>query len=165
MCHFYPCWWSPSHWPRCQYYALTRYKLTVLCSIIYALNTPINQHQMETFSALPETWKIREFTGHQWIPLTKASDAELWCFLWSPREQTVELITGTPSIWDAIAFITDAVTVMDHITYVDPCLSSRGVSNTCVISVRCKYISICPSTHTHKRQKNTRGPFPQTNNG
>ena len=24
-----------------------------------------------------------EFTGHQWIPRTKASDAELWCFLWS----------------------------------------------------------------------------------
>ena len=24
-----------------------------------------------------------EFTGHQWIPLTKTSDAELWCFLWS----------------------------------------------------------------------------------
>ena len=24
-----------------------------------------------------------EFTGHQWIPLTKANDAELWCFLWS----------------------------------------------------------------------------------
>ena len=23
------------------------------------------------------------FTGHRWIPLTKASDAELWCFLWS----------------------------------------------------------------------------------
>ena len=25
----------------------------------------------------------RGFTGHRWIPLTKASDAELWCFLWS----------------------------------------------------------------------------------
>ena len=25
----------------------------------------------------------REFTGHRWIPLTKANDAELWCFLWS----------------------------------------------------------------------------------
>ena len=25
-----------------------------------------------------------ESTGHQWIPLTKASDTELWCFLWSP---------------------------------------------------------------------------------
>ena len=24
-----------------------------------------------------------EFTGHRWIPLTKASDAELWSFLWS----------------------------------------------------------------------------------
>ena len=24
-----------------------------------------------------------EFTGDQWVPLTKASDAELWCFLWS----------------------------------------------------------------------------------
>ena len=24
-----------------------------------------------------------EITGHRWIPLTKASDAELWCFLWS----------------------------------------------------------------------------------
>ena len=24
-----------------------------------------------------------EFTDHRWIPLTKASNAELWCFLWS----------------------------------------------------------------------------------
>ena len=24
-----------------------------------------------------------EFTGHRWIPPTKGSDAELWCFLWS----------------------------------------------------------------------------------
>ena len=24
-----------------------------------------------------------EFTGHRWIPPTKASNAELWCFLWS----------------------------------------------------------------------------------
>ena len=24
-----------------------------------------------------------EFTGHRWIPHTEASDAELWCFLWS----------------------------------------------------------------------------------
>ena len=29
---------------------------------------------------------IFRFTGHQWIPLTKASDAELWCFLWSAPE-------------------------------------------------------------------------------
>ena len=24
-----------------------------------------------------------EYTNHRWIPLTKANDAELWCFLWS----------------------------------------------------------------------------------
>ena len=27
-----------------------------------------------------------EFIGHRWIPRTKASDAELWCFLWSVPE-------------------------------------------------------------------------------
>ena len=31
-----------------------------------------------------------EFTGHQRIPLTKTSDAELWCFLWSTPAWTVE---------------------------------------------------------------------------
>ena len=27
-----------------------------------------------------------EFTGSRWIPLTKASEAGLWCFLWSASE-------------------------------------------------------------------------------
>ena len=32
----------------------------------------------------PRYWPFaREFTGHRWFPLTKASDGELWCFLWS----------------------------------------------------------------------------------
>ena len=31
-----------------------------------------------------------EFPGHRWIPRTKANDAELWCFLWSAPEWTVE---------------------------------------------------------------------------
>ena len=30
-----------------------------------------------------------EFTGHRWIPLTKASDAELWGFRWYAPEQSV----------------------------------------------------------------------------
>ena len=37
---------------------------------------------------------METFSSHRWIPRTKASDAELWCFLWSapaPRvEQTME---------------------------------------------------------------------------
>ena len=44
-----------------------------------------------------------EFTGHRWILRTKASDAELWCFLWSAPEWTVELIIVRLVIWDAIA--------------------------------------------------------------
>ena len=43
-----------------------------------------------------------EFTGHQ-FPRTKASDAELWCFLWSAPEYTVEQTIVRLVIWDAIA--------------------------------------------------------------
>ena len=51
-------------------------------------------------------WKHFHVTGPLWwISLIKASDAELWCFLWSAPEQTVEQTIGTPAIWDAIAFI------------------------------------------------------------
>ena len=31
-----------------------------------------------------------EFTGHRWIPRTKVSDAEHWCFIWSVPEYTAE---------------------------------------------------------------------------
>ena len=37
-----------------------------------------------------------EFTGHRWIPRTKASDAELWCFLWSAPEWTVAKASQIP---------------------------------------------------------------------
>ena len=46
-----------------------------------------------------------ESTGHRWIPLTIASDAELWCFLWSEPGQTVEKTNETLVIWYAIALI------------------------------------------------------------
>ena len=45
-------------------------------------------HQLEIFRVTGPL--CGEFPGHQWIPLTKASDAELWCFLWSAPEQTVK---------------------------------------------------------------------------
>ena len=43
-----------------------------------------------------------ESTGHRWIPLSKASDVELWCFLRSAPKQTVEQSIETPVIWDTI---------------------------------------------------------------
>ena len=41
----------------------------------------------------------------RWITLTKASVAELWYFLWSVPEQTVEQTIKMPVIWDAILLI------------------------------------------------------------
>ena len=46
-----------------------------------------------------------EFTGPRWILHTKASDAELWCFLWSASEPTVEKTIMRLVIWDAIVLI------------------------------------------------------------
>ena len=46
-----------------------------------------------------------ESTGYRWIPLSKASDAEPSCFLWSAPEWTVEQTIGTVVIWDVIALI------------------------------------------------------------
>ena len=37
------------------------------------------RHQIEVLSA---GLLCGELTGHRWIPHAKASDAELWCFLW-----------------------------------------------------------------------------------
>ena len=45
-----------------------------------------------------------ESTVHRWIPLTKASDAEFWCVIWSALE-AVEQTIDTPVIWDATALI------------------------------------------------------------
>ena len=44
-----------------------------------------------------------EFTGDRWIPLTKASDADLWCFLWSSPWINGWVNNRKPVIWDAIA--------------------------------------------------------------
>ena len=44
-----------------------------------------------------------ESIDHRLIPLTKASDTELWCFLWSVPEQMVVQTIETPVTWAAIA--------------------------------------------------------------
>ena len=61
-------------------------------------------HRMETFSVLLALCD-RDSTGHRWIPLTKANNAELWCLFWSAPDQTVEQTIETSVIWDAIALI------------------------------------------------------------
>ena len=46
-----------------------------------------------------------KFTGHRWIPRTKATDAELWCFLLSAPEPTAKQTMETLVIWDPTALI------------------------------------------------------------
>ena len=46
-----------------------------------------------------------ESIGQQWIPLTKTSDEELWCFRWSTPDQTVKQTIEIPVIWNANALI------------------------------------------------------------
>ena len=54
----------------------------------------------------PRYWPfVRGSTDLRWISLIKASDAELWCFLWPASEITIEQTTETPVIWDARALI------------------------------------------------------------
>ena len=50
---------------------------------------------------------ISRVTGPLWgeSTLTKASDAEIWSFLWSAPEQTDEQAIGSLVIWHAIALI------------------------------------------------------------
>ena len=41
-----------------------------------------NHDDVIKWKHFPRYWPfVREVTGHRWIPRTKASDAELWCFL------------------------------------------------------------------------------------
>ena len=62
------------------------------------------RHQMETFFALLAFCAGNSpVTGE--FPTKKASDAELWCFLWSAPAPTDEQTMETPVIWDATALI------------------------------------------------------------
>ena len=60
----------------------------------------------------PRYWSfVRGIRRSTVVPLTKAIDAEFWCFLWYVPEQTVEQTVEMLVIWDAIAPFYD-VTVM-----------------------------------------------------
>ena len=54
-----------------------------------------------------------ESIGHRRIPLTKANDTALWCFLWSAPEQMVEQTIQILVICDDIVLIM----TMHHTNY------------------------------------------------
>ena len=63
---------------------------------------PLMRMTSSDWKHCPRNWPFvtlwGEFIGHWWIPLTKVSDEELWSFLWSAPEETVEQKTETPVI-------------------------------------------------------------------
>ena len=65
------------------------YLVTWLLSLMGERSFSKWRHQMETFFRVT-VLLCGEFTGHRWIPRTKASDAELWCFIWSVPEHTIK---------------------------------------------------------------------------
>ena len=69
----------------------------------------------------------RESIGQRRVPLTKASDAELWCFLWYAPEQTVKQTIETPVLWYAIALIwrhcNDGIMVSVHRGHAIECVA------------------------------------------
>ena len=85
---FYGCWLFPNTF----HHETTSLKMTT------NMMTSSNEN---IFRVTGPLW--RESTGDRWIPLTKASNTELWCFLWSAPEP--EPTIETPVIWDAIVLI------------------------------------------------------------
>ena len=99
------------------------------------------RHQMETFSALPALYggNPSESTGHWWIPLTKASYAELWCFPWSVPEQTVQRTIETQVIWfvkHVVQYSALAIRCLIQLLSAIPCLFTTTVNilNICIFN-------------------------------
>ena len=94
----------------CLYWVFTR---TWFCLATVVTNDGMSSHPISVAMMTSSNGNIfrvtgllwGESTGHRWIPLTKASDAELWYFLWSATEQTVEKTIETLVVWDTIALI------------------------------------------------------------
>ena len=84
-------------------FLLCHKQLTDFFSSFFDNNSDISwwHNQMETVSALLALCEANP-SGQRWIPLTKDSDTELWCFLWCPSEQTVKQTVKLPVIWDAM---------------------------------------------------------------
>ena len=84
----------------CSWYLVTCFGLMyqgVIRSTIALYMMPLSNGNI--FRVTGPLWG--EYKYHRWVPLTKASDRELWCFLRSTPEQTVAITIETPVIWDS----------------------------------------------------------------
>ena len=98
VCFYGSSWWR---FGVCLYYGLaSNFFLLLYASSVPNKTKKIMMTPIIKWKHFPCYWPfVRGTTGHRWIPLTKASDAELWCFLWSASEQTFQQTIGKPLIF------------------------------------------------------------------
>ena len=104
-----------------------------------------------------------ESTGHQWIPLAKASNAELWYLLRSAPKQTAQQTIETPVIWDAITLIMTSLKCLRYFT------SPYSTNQPCISWFMClffseNFLSLIRSEPYILRQLR-RGPHTRTSHG
>ena len=107
-CEKFPCKILPHQCPSVReiLVILMNFSTKYINSSNYSLWNPVMHNDIIKWKHFPCYWPfVRGTTGHWWIPLTQASDTELWCFLWSVPEQTVEQTIKTSAIWDTIVLI------------------------------------------------------------
>ena len=78
--------WATTHPTPCQYEQNQLHNCVHIAWNLQALHCPRTNHMMTSSNG--NIFRVTgplcgEFTDHRCIPLREASDAELWCFLWS----------------------------------------------------------------------------------
>ena len=107
-----------------------------------------------------------ETTGHRWIPLTKASVAEFWCFVWCSPEQMVAQTVDMPLICDAmvptcivtsfkwrVGFCVDCSN-LGYPTKTHPTLKSCEISFACYVFLCCLIILKFCTDHRYAKFQN-----------
>ena len=82
----------------------------ILCTAVWYTVSTFQQRKCMMTSANGNIFRVtgplwKETTGHRWITIKKASDAELWCFLWCAPEQIAEQTVHMLVNWGDIALI------------------------------------------------------------
>ena len=94
--------------------------VTVMTAAIIRLNAQVPVNSSRWLCVMMTSWNGNIFhvtgpswgetTSHQGIPLTKAGDAELWCFLWCAPKQASEQTLDVPAHCDVIVMLKSGAT-------------------------------------------------------
>ena len=108
----------------CCVYIITYYRILYPYHRITSLHDDVIK-----WKHLPRYWPLwGDSNGHRWIPLTKASNAELWCFFPCAHEQTVGVnsrCTPCRSLWRHCNEL--CALIRENTVYVDKAMGSNVI--------------------------------------